>query len=133
VSAKVFEDAAARRVETGAHGQEWEVQRQLRPNPVWRLGRLFLCCPRCSRHCARLYMPVGHLRPECRRCWGLTYDSRRANYRRALTGFLGEQGISSSAWERSATLERRRAQRASSAARQDARHHLLRGVIVASD
>ena len=33
---------------------DWE----LRPNAVWRRGRLFLTCPRCEARCTRLYVPL---------------------------------------------------------------------------
>ena len=62
----------------GTDTTEWE----LRPNAVWRFGRVFLRCPRCSRPATRLYVPTEDTRPACRRCWGLTYESRqRRTYR----------------------------------------------------
>ena len=61
--------------------RHWDLAWHLRPNRVWSRGRLFFRCPRCSCPAARLYAPVTELRPECRRCWGLTYESRaRRNY-----------------------------------------------------
>ena len=31
---------------------------ELRPNAVWRRGRLFLRCPCCQARCTRLYLPT---------------------------------------------------------------------------
>lgn len=56
----------------------WEV----RPNAVWRRGRVFLRCPMCSQRCTRLYLPLISSWLACRRCWGLTYASRqKRNYK----------------------------------------------------
>ena len=52
----------------------------LRANAVWRFGRVFLRCPKCDRLATRIYVPRADAWPACRRCWGLTYESRRANY-----------------------------------------------------
>jgi hypothetical protein len=61
----------------------WEV----RQNAVWRRGRVFLGCPRCSQRCTRLYMPLPTSWLACRRCWGLTYNSRTLqNYKDSLWG-----------------------------------------------
>jgi hypothetical protein len=61
----------------------WEV----RPNTVWRRGRVFLLCPRCGRRCTRLYLPLATSWLACRTCWGLTYDSRTMqNYKNSLWG-----------------------------------------------
>jgi hypothetical protein len=70
-----------------AEGQvrHWAVTWHSRANRIWSRGRLFFACPRCSCRVARLYVPIPELRPECRRCWGLTYHSRaRANYSPAV-------------------------------------------------
>jgi hypothetical protein len=56
--------------------RSWVIGWELRPNNVWARGRLFLICPRCDTRATRLYAPLSELRPECRRCWGLTYESR---------------------------------------------------------
>ena len=57
---------------------EWE----LRPNAVWRSGRAFLRCPACGRLATRIYIPAVDAPAACRRCRGLTYQSRqRENYR----------------------------------------------------
>ena len=58
---------------------DWE----LRANAVWRHGRLFFRCPECTRLATRLYVPCEDAGAACRRCWGLTYDSRRENYKSA--------------------------------------------------
>jgi hypothetical protein len=58
---------------------DWE----LRANAVWRFGRLFLRCPRCNRLATRIYVPTEESWAACRRCWGLTYESRQhGNYKR---------------------------------------------------
>ena len=49
-------------------------------NRVWRRGRVFLVCPGCARRCARLYRPRREWRVACRRCWGLTYESRQRQH-----------------------------------------------------
>lgn len=54
---------------------------EVRANAVWRFGRVFLGCPMCSRLATRIYLPTSESPPGCRRCWGLTYESRKTNYR----------------------------------------------------
>jgi hypothetical protein len=54
----------------------WTLQVAVRRNPIWKGGRLFLLCPRCSKRAARLYVPLSGLEPRCRRCWGLNYESQ---------------------------------------------------------
>jgi len=62
---------------------EW-LRWELRPNAVWRFGRLFLRCPKCERRVTRIYLPTAATVAACRRCWGLTYTSRqRFNYKRS--------------------------------------------------
>jgi hypothetical protein len=57
---------------------DWE----LRANAVWRFGRLFLRCPQCDRLATRIYVPTAETWAACRRCWGLTYESRQhGNYK----------------------------------------------------
>jgi hypothetical protein len=67
---------------------------QIRANGIWRFGRVFFECPECDRLATRLYLPANHLWLACRRCWGLTYDSRQNSYKRtgwaALLGPIGE-------------------------------------------
>lgn len=61
-----------------SHTAEWEI----RPNAVWRYGRVFLRCPRCTRAATRLYLPTAKAWLACRRCWGLSYTSRQhRNYK----------------------------------------------------
>ncbi len=52
----------------------------VRPNAVWRHGRVFLTCPKCGGRVTRLYVPTTTASPACRRCWGLTYTSRTRHY-----------------------------------------------------
>jgi hypothetical protein len=86
----------ATRARAGARGTvEWTVRSrsgcsrsfpadwELRANAVWRHGRLFFRCPRCTRLATRLYVPCEDSGAACRRCWGLTYESRRENYKSA--------------------------------------------------
>src|SRR5262245_54596721 len=71
----------------GDSGPSWEIKAEVRPNAVWRRGRMFLCCPRCFRRATRLYVPVNGLEPRCRNCWGLAYESQSWSYK--PVGFLG--------------------------------------------
>jgi hypothetical protein len=67
--------------------QEFTISWELRPNAVWRHGRLFLRCPCCRRRCTRLYLPLSSSWLACRRCWGLSYESRGlSNYHDSLWG-----------------------------------------------
>jgi len=52
---------------------------EIHENRVWRHGRVFLRCSRCSRLATRLYVPTETAWLACRRCWGLTYQSRTQN------------------------------------------------------
>lgn len=66
-------------------GVRFAVGLVVRPNALWAGGRLFLLCPECGGRCGRLYVPTvesGLL--ACRRCLGLTYESRAM--RRANSG-----------------------------------------------
>jgi hypothetical protein len=59
----------------------------VRPNAVWRRGRVFLVCDRCGRRCTRLYAPLATSGLACRSCWGLTYGSQTLyNYKNSLWG-----------------------------------------------
>jgi hypothetical protein len=86
----------------------WEI----RPNAIWRRGRVFLCCPRCGQRCTRLYMPLQDSWLACRRCWGLTYASRTLqNYKDSLWGsrqFAWMFGTTQRDWAYSTTDEKRR-------------------------
>ena len=69
----------------------WNVTAEVRPNAVWRCGRLFLRCPRCTGRVTRVYLPTTDADPRCRLCWGLSYESRSWSYKPCglLGPFLG--------------------------------------------
>jgi hypothetical protein len=68
-------------------GREFIASWEVVANAVWRRGRVFLRCPRCSLRCTRLYLPLETSSPACRCCWGLTYWSRtQSNYKDSLWG-----------------------------------------------
>lgn len=58
----------------------WRVEAEVLANAVWRRGRLFFRCAACGRRATRLYVPVVGVRPRCRRCWGLDYESQSWSY-----------------------------------------------------
>jgi hypothetical protein len=63
-------------------GRQFSIEVEVAANAVWRFGRVFLRCPKCSRLATRIYVPASDTSPACRRCWGLTYQSRqRRNYK----------------------------------------------------
>lgn len=95
---------------------EWEVQ----ANAIWRFGRVFLICAKCRRRATRLYLPTCDTPAWCRRCWGLTYDSRKANYR---TG--GCRGSMLGSWAKADTVLARERRRRASAARYAQRREIL--------
>ena len=67
---------------TAEAGHSWRLGVTVKANAVWRRGRVFLVCPRCGERSTRLYAPRPDSWLACRRCWGLTYESRqRANYK----------------------------------------------------
>jgi len=77
-------------------------------NRVWAFGRLFLRCRRCGNRATRLYAPTPTCEPECRECWGLTYETRtRGNYKRRGNGLLRAIGLTSRDWTMMDTEERR--------------------------
>ena len=86
----------------------WEI----RQNAVWRRGRVFLRCSRCSLLCTRLYLPLRDSWLACRRCWGLTYTSRTLqNYKNSLVGrgqFARMFGTSHRDWALAMTHEKRK-------------------------
>ena len=112
----------ARRVRPGAHGsaiyainkREFTFRWEVRQNAVWRRGRVFLRCPRCSLRCTRLYIPLEDSWAACRHCWGLTYASRTLqNYKDSVWGrgrFATMFGISQRDWAYEMTDEKRRRQ-----------------------
>lgn len=57
-------------------GRTFSTDWHVRPNAVWRSGRVFLTCPRCDGRVTRVYVPCASAWAACRRCWGLTYGSR---------------------------------------------------------
>jgi hypothetical protein len=73
-------------------GRPLKLRWVLRPNSIWRGGRVFLICSNCSRPATRLYL----VRPEttspaCRNCWSLAYPSQLRNYKDnagPLRGFM---------------------------------------------
>jgi len=70
-----------------------EVQFEVRANAVWRFGRVFLTCPMCGGRATRIYLPTSASPAGCRRCWGLSYDSRKADYKtRGPFAYLGSWG-----------------------------------------
>jgi hypothetical protein len=71
----------------GTTAPSWEIDSEVRPNAVWRKGRLFFLCPRCQRRATRLYVPLANVEPRCRQCWGLSYVSQSWSYQ--PTGPLG--------------------------------------------
>lgn len=72
--------------------RSFDVRWVIRPNRIWRFGRLLLRCATCDKLASRLYLPVPDASaPACRACWGLTYDSRQANYKDS--GPLRQMGI----------------------------------------
>jgi len=64
-----------------ADGSTFCFYAELRRNAVWRRGRVFLRCPSCRSRRTRLYVPTSDVWLLCRCCWGLSYSSRRNNYR----------------------------------------------------
>jgi hypothetical protein len=102
-------------------GQTVKLDWELRANAVWRFGRAFLKCPRCSRLATRIYLPLADSWPACRRCWGLTYESRQhSNYKG--DGWFSPRSLA----ESQTTMERER--RAEAAARRYAeRRSILMG------
>ncbi len=96
-------------------GREFIASWEVRQNAVWRRGRVFLRCDRCSLACTRLYMPLADSRLGCRRCWGLTYGSRtQQNYKNTLWGrgpIARMFGTSQRDWAYQTTDDRRRERR----------------------
>ena len=75
-------------------GRTIAVTWEIRPNAVWRRGRVFLHCSQCGSRCTRLYVPTATSWAACRRCWGLTYQSRtQNNYKDSGGGAFGLVGM----------------------------------------
>jgi hypothetical protein len=82
---------------------------EVRANTVWRYGRVFLRCPRCSGRVTRVYLPRSDAGAACRKCWGLTYRSRMADYKaRGPLAFLGSWGEAATVLARERRRERSR-------------------------
>lgn len=93
-------------------GRECSIDWELRPNAVWRHGRMFLRCGRCGERCTRLYLPLPESELACRRCWGLTYGSKTLqNYKDSIWGrsvFAKMFGTTQREWAYETTQEKRR-------------------------
>ncbi len=81
-----------RKVRITLGSRVFKIPLECRANRIWRIGRPFFQCPRCQYRCTRLYMPdVEDVGLECRRCWGLSYQSQQRNYKdRVPRGLLAE-------------------------------------------
>jgi hypothetical protein len=104
-------------------GDVW-VSWEHRPNAVWPDGRLFVTCHECGRRATRLYVPTPGAQPACRRCWGLTYESRQhSNYKD--TGRLFRRlGVTSRIFSRFITEGSRERGAAAAAVRQAERRRI---------
>jgi hypothetical protein len=98
------------------------VKFEVRANAVWRFGRVFLKCLMCSRRATRIYLPRSDSPAGCRRCWGLSYDSRKASYR-----VSGPWGRYLGSWGEAATILARERRSQASAARYEERRVILQG------
>lgn len=108
-------DLRAGRAGTAVYAAErrtFSVSWEIRSNAVWRRGRVFLRCARCTRRCTRLYIPLSDSWVACRRCWGLSYPSRALqNYKDSLWGrgaIARMFGTTQRAWAYSTTDENRK-------------------------
>jgi hypothetical protein len=104
----------------GDVGASWNIKTEVLANAVWRCGRLFLRCRHCDRRATKLYVPTSELEPRCRRCWGLSYESRSWNYREP-SGLGQELRLVAYA----TTLEGRSERRRAALTRYDARRPFL--------
>ena len=94
---------------------------EVRANAVWRFGRVFLICPMCSGRATRIYLTTAASPAGCRRCWGLTYESRKADYRvRGPFSYVGS-------WGEAATVLARERRSEASARRYAERRSILNG------
>ena len=114
---------------TSCKGRDITADWEIRQNAVWRRGRVFLECPRCRRPSTRLYLPFADSWLACRRCWGLTYNSRALlNYKASLWGrgaFARMFGTSQRDWAYETTDENRANRRKASRERWAARRQWL--------
>ena len=99
------------------------IQWELRPNRVWRIGRLFLRCPACSLRATRLYLARDDApSAACRSCLELSYESRCWNYKNV--GLLRALGLSSRDFALRETSLKRESARAAARARAMRRREL---------
>ena len=71
-------------------GVPFRVSIELRPNAIWRTGRVFLVCPKCGSLRTRLYLASeSSWQSSCRVCLGLTYESRTLYNYKASGSILG--------------------------------------------
>jgi hypothetical protein len=97
-------------------GRTLSVRWELRANTIWRFGRVFLQCAICTGRATRIYVPTEDASPACRRCWGLTYESRqRRNYKDV--GRFAALGFTARTLAYSQTLAERERRAAAAAAR----------------
>jgi hypothetical protein len=107
-------------------GRTLSVDFEVRANAVWRFGRVFFRCARCRRLATRMYVPTADSWPACRRCWGLTYESRqRGNYKD--TGSLPALGFTARSVAESQTLHERDRRAQEAVKRYAERRAILRG------
>lgn len=106
---------------------------EMRPNAVWRFGRVFFRCCRCGRLCARLYLPLEDSDFRCRQCWGLTYSSKTLqNYKDSIWGrgpFARLFGTTQRAWAYMTTDERRKERKEAAQKRWRARSRYARKLV----
>ena len=112
-------------------GRKAETHWEIVQNAVWRRGRVFLRCPRCSGRCTRLYLPLETSWLACRKCWGLTYPSRALqNYKNTRWGgrqFAWMFGTTQRDWALMTTNDRRKERRRRSRDRWNERRHVRAG------
>ena len=109
--------------------ETWVIDAEVRPNAVWKRGRLFLRCPTCQRRATRVYVPVPDQEPRCRRCWGLSYQSQTWTYKTSgfLAAVLGPEAAAALGSAAAATTRIRRKERRDAArARYTERRSFLR-------
>lgn len=110
-------------------GRQLSAKWTIRENAVWRCGRAFLICPRCALRATRLYVPTQDSWLACRRCWGLTYESRTLqNYKDSIWGrgaFAYMFGTTQRDWAQETTEERRQQRRQRSQERWNERREIL--------
>ncbi len=103
-------------------GRARRVAWQVRANPVWRHGRVFLNCGVCGRRATRIYLPDPDAAWACRLCWRLRFASQLLNYRAG--GRLAMIGITLREFAIQQTRLRRHASTAAARARWAARRSL---------